>query len=42
VWLVAPLRRPPLDPTYGRTRTLVTSRGSGALFLIDGPRCHTR
>jgi 4-amino-4-deoxy-L-arabinose transferase-like glycosyltransferase len=39
VWLVAPLKRPAFDPTYGRTRHLVTSRGTGALFLIDGPGC---
>lgn len=39
VWLVAPKRRPAHDPTYGRTRTLVMSNGSGALFLIDGPPC---
>ncbi|HTZ54381.1 MAG TPA: glycosyltransferase family 39 protein [Candidatus Acidoferrum sp.] len=41
IWLVAPLRRPAFDPTYGRTRTLITSRGTGALYLIDGPRCAT-
>jgi hypothetical protein len=40
VWLVAPKVRPPYDPTYGRTRTLVETSGSGALFLIDGPQCH--
>jgi len=39
VWLVAPLKRPQVDPTYGRTRTLITSSGSGALYLWDGPRC---
>jgi hypothetical protein len=39
IWLVAPLKRPAYDPTYGRTRTLIASRGTGALFLIDGPRC---
>jgi len=41
VWLVAPLKRPAVDPTYGRARTLITSRGSGALYLIDGPRCRS-
>ncbi len=40
IWLVAPLKRPAFDPTYGRTRTLITSRGTGALFLIEGPACH--
>ena len=40
VWLVAPKLRPPFDPTYGRTRTLVETSGSGALFLVDGPPCH--
>jgi hypothetical protein len=39
IWLVAPLKRPAYDPTYGRTRALITSRGTGALFLIDGPDC---
>jgi 4-amino-4-deoxy-L-arabinose transferase-like glycosyltransferase len=39
IWLVAPLRRPKYDPTYGRTRTLITTSGSGALYLIDGPPC---
>jgi 4-amino-4-deoxy-L-arabinose transferase-like glycosyltransferase len=41
IWLVAPLKRPAYDPTYGRTRALITSRGTGALFLIDGPACTT-
>ena len=40
IWLVAPLKSPAFDPTYGRTRTLITSRGTGALFLIEGPACH--
>lgn len=39
IWLVAPLKRPAYDPTYGRTRTLIASRGTGALYLIDGPSC---
>ena len=26
--------------TYGRTRRLIASRGTGALYLIDGPSCH--
>jgi hypothetical protein len=39
VWLVAPKQRPQFDPTYGRTRTMVQTSGSGALFLIDGPHC---
>ncbi|MGB6985238.1 MAG: glycosyltransferase family 39 protein [Candidatus Aquilonibacter sp.] len=39
IWLVAPLRRPAFDPTYGRTRMLIASRGTGALYLIDGPAC---
>ncbi len=40
IWLVAPLKRPAFDPTYGRSRSLITSRGTGALYLIDGPACH--
>ncbi len=39
IWLVAPLRRPAFDPTYGRTRRLIASRETGALYLIDGPSC---
>lgn len=39
IWLVAPVKRPAYDPTYGRTRTLIASRGTGALYLVDGPRC---
>lgn len=39
VWLVAPKKRPAFDPTYGRRRTQIAESGSGALFLIDGPRC---
>jgi 4-amino-4-deoxy-L-arabinose transferase-like glycosyltransferase len=39
IWLVAPLKRPAYDPTYGRTRTLIASRGTGALYLFDGPAC---
>jgi len=39
VWLVAPLKRPAFDPTYGRTRTFVASRVTGALFLIHGAAC---
>ena len=41
VWLVAPKIRPPIDPTYGRNRHLVAQSGSAALFLVDGPRCHS-
>lgn len=40
VWLVAPTKRPAVDPLYGRTRTLVHTNGSGALYLIDGPPCN--
>jgi 4-amino-4-deoxy-L-arabinose transferase-like glycosyltransferase len=40
IWLVAPLKRPAYDPTYGRTRTLIASRETGALYLFDGPPCH--
>jgi 4-amino-4-deoxy-L-arabinose transferase-like glycosyltransferase len=40
IWLVAPLKHPAFDTTYGRRRTLVTSSGTGALYLIDGPACH--
>ena len=39
IWLVAPLKRPAFDPTYGRARRLIASRGTGALYLIDGPAC---
>jgi 4-amino-4-deoxy-L-arabinose transferase-like glycosyltransferase len=39
IWLVAPLKRPAFDPTYGRMRTLIASHGTGALYLIDGPAC---
>jgi len=39
IWLVAPKKRPAVDPLYGRARTLVHTNGSGALYLIDGPRC---
>jgi 4-amino-4-deoxy-L-arabinose transferase-like glycosyltransferase len=39
VWLVAPKARPAYDPTYGRTRTLIMTNGSGALYLVDGPAC---
>ncbi|HTX56364.1 MAG TPA: glycosyltransferase family 39 protein [Candidatus Acidoferrales bacterium] len=41
IWLVAPLKRPAYDPTYGRTRTEIMSSGSGALYLVDGPPCDT-
>ncbi len=40
VWLVAPKHQVPADPTYGRTRTMIDTNGSGALYLIDGPPCH--
>jgi 4-amino-4-deoxy-L-arabinose transferase-like glycosyltransferase len=39
IWLVAPLKRPAVDPLYGRARTLIASSGSGGLYLIDGPPC---
>ncbi len=39
IWLVAPVKRPAFDPTYGRTRTLIAARGTGALYLIDGGAC---
>jgi 4-amino-4-deoxy-L-arabinose transferase-like glycosyltransferase len=39
IWLVAPVQRPPYDPTYGRTRTEVAHADGAALFLIDGPPC---
>ena len=41
VWLVAPAKRPAVDPLYGRTRREIATAGSGALFLIDGPPCHS-
>ena len=40
VWLVAPKKRPDFDPTYGRTRKLIETNGSGALFLYSGPACN--
>jgi 4-amino-4-deoxy-L-arabinose transferase-like glycosyltransferase len=39
IWLVAPIKRPTIDPLYGRTRTLIETDGSGALYLIHGPAC---
>lgn len=40
IWLVAPLKRPAYDPTYGRARSLIASSGSGALYLVNGPACN--
>jgi 4-amino-4-deoxy-L-arabinose transferase-like glycosyltransferase len=39
VWLVAPVKRPSIDPLYGRTRRVIETDGSGALYLIDGAPC---
>ena len=39
IWLVAPEKRPTLDPLYGRTRRTIVTSGSGALYLISGPPC---
>jgi len=39
IWLVAPVKRPAVDPLYGRTRTVVQTDGSGALYLVDGKPC---
>jgi len=39
VWLVAPKKRPAVDPLYGRSRKLIEENGSGALFLISGAAC---
>jgi 4-amino-4-deoxy-L-arabinose transferase-like glycosyltransferase len=38
-WVIAPKKRPPYDPTYGRRRTLVATDMNAALFLYDGPLC---
>jgi 4-amino-4-deoxy-L-arabinose transferase-like glycosyltransferase len=38
-WLVAPARRPPFDPTYGRRRRLIAVDEKAALYLYDGPPC---
>jgi 4-amino-4-deoxy-L-arabinose transferase-like glycosyltransferase len=38
-WLVAPARRPPRDPTYGRRRRLIAIDEKAALYLYDGPPC---
>ncbi len=39
IWLVGAEHRPGYDPTYGRTRVLVTSSDSAALYLYKGDRC---
>lgn len=39
VFVVAPLKRPAFDPTYGRHRTIVATSGKAALFLYDGTPC---
>ena len=39
VFVIAPLKRPAYDPTYGRHRSIVATSGKAALFLYDGPRC---
>ncbi len=38
-WVVTTKKRPPLDPTYGRRRTVIQEAGNDVLFLYDGPRC---
>ncbi|MBV8147635.1 MAG: glycosyltransferase family 39 protein [Candidatus Eremiobacteraeota bacterium] len=38
-WLVAPARRPPFDPTYGRHRHLIAVDEKAALYLYVGPPC---
>jgi 4-amino-4-deoxy-L-arabinose transferase-like glycosyltransferase len=39
IFLVAPLKRPIPDPTYGRPRRLIAHALKDGLFLIDGPLC---
>jgi 4-amino-4-deoxy-L-arabinose transferase-like glycosyltransferase len=38
-WVIAPKKRPKLDPTYGRRRSVVADFAKAALFLYDGPPC---
>ncbi|HEY5257513.1 MAG TPA: glycosyltransferase family 39 protein [Candidatus Baltobacteraceae bacterium] len=42
VFVVAPAKRPPVDPTYGRTRRVVARSGRDLAFLYTGPRCGAR
>jgi 4-amino-4-deoxy-L-arabinose transferase-like glycosyltransferase len=37
--VVAPKKRPPYDPTYGRHRRIIAQSGKAVLFLYDGPGC---
>lgn len=39
VFVIAPVKRPAIDPTYGRRRSLVAISGKAALFLYAGPPC---
>ena len=41
IFLVAPVKRPVPDPTYGRHRRLIATSLKDALFFIDGPPCET-
>ncbi len=41
IFLVAPVKRPKPDPTYGRRRHLIATSLKDALFFIDGPPCAT-
>ena len=38
-FVVGPKKRPPLDPTYGRSRRVVATSNGDVLFLYDGPPC---
>jgi hypothetical protein len=38
-WVIAPKRRPAVDPRYGRHRSVVAESGKADLFLYDGPPC---
>ncbi|MDQ2872836.1 MAG: glycosyltransferase family 39 protein [Candidatus Eremiobacteraeota bacterium] len=40
-WVIAPKRRPRIDPTYGRSRRVVARSGKADLFLYSGPRCNS-
>jgi len=38
-FVVTSRKRPPSDPTYGRTRTEIARSNNDVLFLYDGPPC---
>lgn len=39
VFVVTSKRRPPFDPSYGRTRRLLVTDNNDALYLYQGPGC---